>query len=115
VTFTLPLIMAPMAYKAGLEGKFGAAFDRGYLMDYLRRVGWLTLGVHLLVNIIVTPLLLVSICVPLIGPYAAVAYIAMFHAHLATQLYLTYLERGGREIVIMPDPVEGGGFEVMRG
>jgi ABC-type sugar transport system permease subunit len=108
-------LVMPMMYKAGLEGRFGAAFDWGFVVDYARKVGLLTVGMQMLLSLMLIPVMPVVLCLPIVGPYAVIAVFMMVQVHVWTQLYLTYLARGGRAIAIKPEPVESGGFEVVRG
>ena len=105
-------VLAPMQFKAGLEGKFEAAFDVAYLSDYWKRVGLLTIGAHFLLVILMVPAMLVSMCVPYLGLFALITLMMFVTAHWNTQLYLEYLRRGGIAVAFTPEPIEPG-FEVV--
>ena len=106
------VVGAPMMFKAGMEESFAAAFDRPFVFDYLKRVGLLTLGTQFLMMLIFLPLSLVGICIPIVGPYALISVILQIQAHIMTQLYLAYLDRGGIPLAIKPELPEFAAFPV---
>jgi len=57
--------------------------------------------------------LVLLMCIPLVGPGVAMALLMMVQAHLNTQIYLIYLNRGGQTLAIKDDPLEQTGFPVL--
>ena len=112
VTLLLIAVAWPMSFKAGLEGRIEAGFDFRFLPDYWKRVGLLMIGMQLLMFLLFLPVALVGLCVPIVGPYAAMAAMLQIQAHIAVQLYLIYLDRGGTALAIKPEPVEIAAFPV---
>jgi hypothetical protein len=104
VLFSLAAL--PLGLKAGLQESFGAGFDVRFLGDYLKRVGWLSLGVHLVMFLALVPVTIVAACCLFFGPYALMAIVVFMQAHLEIQLYREYLRRGGSAIALKPEPPE---------
>ena len=93
-----PLVIMPMSLRAGLMQEFGAAFDFGFVRDFIRRV-WVDvlLGQVFLFTtyLVLLPLGLALCCV---GIYPLMVLWLFAHTHLVFQLYELYLARGGQEI-----------------
>ncbi len=88
----------PMALRAGLTQEFGAAFDWGFVRDFIGRVGGKTVLAELffiLTTVVATFAGLLVFCV---GAYFAAAWVAFVRTYLWYELYELYLQRGGMEI-----------------
>ncbi len=104
LTLVLALFMVPMALRAGLAQEFGAAFDMGFVKDFIRRM-WKEIileQLFILITGTVLALLGMLIC---IGIYPAAALIVLAQSHLYHQLYRLYLARGGTLIPLKARPV----------
>jgi len=97
------LVTAPMYLKAAFEDRFAAGFDFRFVGDYLKRVGLLSLGTQFLAFFLILPFTALF-CIPIVGPYLALAPISFITAHIRVQLYLEYLARGGTPINIKYEP-----------
>jgi hypothetical protein len=105
-----PLVMVPMYLRAGLRQEFGAAFDFGFIRDFIRRV-WVEVLLGQLFLFIVYPILLgIGFALCCVGIYPALVLWMFAHTHLLFQLYELYLVRGGQEIPLPPQlpPVRMG-------
>lgn len=94
------LIIAPVTIKIGLTGNLGEMFDLAWHLDFVKKMfGSMVLGAIMVVLIS----LLLSVCgmvLCFVGVFPAAAWIMMSQANLYSQLYLNYLERGGRPVPI---------------
>jgi hypothetical protein len=105
------VILTPMTLKAGLEQTIGGAFNVRFAMDFLKRVGFLTVGYNLLLmafSILVGPF---TLCVFFVGVNVFTAYLMLVQFHVRVQLYRAYLARGGTPLAIVHDQA-GGGFPI---
>ncbi len=107
ILFIGPLLQ-PLILKSSLLGRFEAAFDWRFALDYFKRVGLLSIGMHLLLMLIMFPATILSFCIPYLGLFALMTIAMFVQIHLNTQLYLTYLDRGGTPIPFEPEPPESG-------
>ena len=109
----LGLLGGPLAFKAGVEGSIAAGWDKAFLRDYLKRVGWAHVRMQLLMIVALLPVVLLSVCVVFVGPYLAMPVLMQVQMHMTVQLYLLYLERGGKPLAIPAEEIESGGFPVL--
>lgn len=105
-------VLAPLMFKAGMDGKILEAFDKTFLLEYWRRVGWAQMGAQLWMMAMYIPVAMISFCLPLVGPYLAISYLLQVQAHMMAQLYLLYVRRGGPPLPFEPEPPDPGGFPI---
>lgn len=95
-------LVTPMILRAGLQQEFGAAFDFGWAMDFLKKT-WMELILSSLFlgfsGIIVIGISALALCV---GMYAGIAVMMLAQAHMWYQLYMIFLSRGGAPIPFKP-------------
>jgi hypothetical protein len=92
------LVLMPLSLRAGLTQEFGAAFDFGFVKDFIRRV-WLEVLLGQLFLIFAQFIVMFAgLALCCVGIYPAAAWGMLAHAHLEFQLYELYLQRGGTEI-----------------
>lgn len=103
VAFTAAMIGAvamvtPLLVRAAIATDIGAVFDLGFARDFLARAWRETVLAHLFHIVLNLGLFLAGALACLIGVFPALAIGALVQAHLLGQLYLLYLERGGRRV-----------------
>jgi len=91
-------LLTPLVLRAGLMQDFAAAFDFGWVMDFLKKT-WLEIVlVSLFLMATAFALSLVGFLALCIGVFAAQALVMMAQSHLLYQLYVLYLSRGGTPV-----------------
>jgi hypothetical protein len=105
------LLLTPMMLRAGLQQDFGAAFDFGWAMDFVKKT-WVELILAMLFiqfsGFVLQMVGLMALC---IGVYPATAVMIMAHAFMLYQLYTLYLSRGGTPIPLKPQmPLAPAGY-----
>jgi Protein of unknown function (DUF4013) len=98
------VISTPLALRAGLMQDFGAAFDFGFAMQFVRNT-WkemvlaaiFLMGAALLAT-------LIGVAMLCIGLYFTMSIVAIMQAHLGLQLYELHLDRGGDPIPLKQLP-----------
>lgn len=101
-----------LVFKSAVEESYTAALDHVFLLSYVKRVGWLALGTQLVMMVLTVPFMILA-CVPFVGAYVAMAMLTPIHAHIASQLYLAYVMRGGAPLSVKPEAVELSAFPVL--
>ena len=92
------VIATPPLVRAALDRDLGGIFDFAFARDFLVRTGidgWKAHGFLILVNL---GLFVLGLLACVVGVFPAVAFGMLVQAHLHGQLYLLYLERGGRRV-----------------
>jgi hypothetical protein len=94
------LVVAPVSIKIGLTGNLAEMFDFSWHMDFIQKTfGSLVMGALMMFVISI----LLSFCGMLlcfVGVFPAAGWIMLSQAQMFSQLYRTYLERGGRPVQI---------------
>jgi hypothetical protein len=93
----MTVVAAPLV-RAALDPDFGGIFDFAFVRDFLMRTGLEGLKVNLFLVALNLGLFLVGLLACVIGIFPAIAFGMLVQAHLWGQLYLLYLERGGRRV-----------------
>lgn len=96
------VVVAPVIIKVALSGNLSEMFDLQWHMDFVRRMlGSLIVGaiVLMLFSMILT---FGGILLCIIGLFPAIGWVMMSQAQLYTQLYRTYLQRGGLPVRVQP-------------
>jgi len=86
------LFSSPMTLRASLKHSFAEGFKIGWVIDFIKKVGW---------QIILQGIILMLISIPLV----LAGYIVV--SHMQFQLYDLYLERGGEALQVHPQVLEG--------
>jgi hypothetical protein len=96
------LVLTPMTLRAGLQQDFAAAFDFGWIMDFIKKT-WVEMVLSTLFmafsGVLVALIGYMALC---IGAFASMAIILLAQAHFMYQLYTLYLSRGGTPIPFKP-------------
>lgn len=110
LTLGVGLFLQPMMLRAGLQQEFGAAFDFGWALDFIKRT-WVELILSMLflqlTGMVLQIIGLLALC---IGIYPAMSLMMMAQAYMLYQLYALYLSRGGTPVPLkpqMPAPMPG--------
>jgi hypothetical protein len=89
------VVLTPMMIRAGLQQDFAAAFDFGWIKDFVSKT-WVEIILSSLFVMftgwLIAMLGVLALC---IGIFAAMAIIFLAQAHIYYQLYALYLSRGG--------------------
>ena len=99
------VVTLPLVLRAGLMQDFGAAFNWGYVRDFLRRM-WATAflaELFLVFSALVLTLLGFLVCV---GWLFVAPLVQLAQAYLFWELYEEYLRRGGTELALQVQTVE---------
>lgn len=103
VLLALQMLMIPLQLRAGLSQEFGAAFDFGWSIDFVKKM-WkemIIAGLFLMVTYWLLAVLgLLLFCV---GIFLVVFVVFYAYTHLLFQAYEIYLSRGG-----VPIPLKEG-------
>ena len=100
------VVTTPFLLRAGLTQEFPLTFKFPWVKDYLRKM-WLDVTLATLLVMVTAPILFLLGCAALgLGFFVAPILVLMLSAHLSSQLYLIYLERGGEPIPLRPLPAE---------
>lgn len=91
-------LVTPLIVRAALDRDFAGIFDFAFLRDFLTRVGRETVIAHLVHVVLNVLLFIAGVLACFIGAFPALAFGTLVQAHLFGQLYLLYLERGGRRV-----------------
>ncbi|HXT19444.1 MAG TPA: DUF4013 domain-containing protein, partial [Thermoanaerobaculia bacterium] len=91
-------LATPAFVRAAIDPDFGGIFDFAYVRDFLSRTGAAALKAHLFVVVLHVGLFLVGLLACVIGIFPALGFGMLVQAHMFGQLYLLYLERGGRRV-----------------
>lgn len=108
VTFVavMSLILKPLLIRAAITQDFAAAFNFGFIKDFIKRT-WLEMIISSVFLMIVSPLLgLAGFLVFCVGLYLAINVMVFVQWHLDRQIYDLYLTRGGRPVPISPKLAE---------
>jgi uncharacterized protein DUF4013 len=97
-------LLAPLLVRAALATDFGAGFDVAFWRDFMARVGRDVVVSHLAHIGISLAFFVAGVLACGIGVFPAATYATLVHAHLLGQLYLLYVQRGGRAVAL---PQEG--------
>lgn len=96
------IVVAPAIIKVALSGSLSEMFDLQWHMDFVRRMfGSLIVGA-LVLMLVSTILTFGGILLCIIGLFPAIGWVMMSQAQLYSQLYRTYLERGGQPVRVQP-------------
>jgi hypothetical protein len=103
VLFIAAMVLAvslatPLLVRAALDPDLGGVFDVGFARDFLARTWRETVQAHLVHVAINLGLFVLGLLACFIGIFPALTLGTLVQAHLLGQLYLLYLERGGRRI-----------------
>ena len=101
----LNVVLTPLMLRAGLSQDFAAAFNLGWVKDFLGRV-WrelILVGLFLVLSSLLMMFAGVLLCC--IGSFAALALVTLAQAHLFYQLYALFLARGGEPIPLKPPAI----------
>jgi hypothetical protein len=94
------VVVAPVSIKVGLTGNLAEMFDFQWHIDFIQKTfGSLVMGALMMFLISI----LLSFCGMLlcfVGVFPAAGWIMLSQAQMFSQLYRTYLERGGRPVQI---------------
>jgi hypothetical protein len=93
-------LITPLLVRAALDKDLGGIFDMAFLRDFLARTWRECVVAHVVHLGISLGLFVAGLLACGIGIFPAVAYGTLVHAHLLGQLYLLYLSRGGRQVVL---------------
>lgn len=96
------LFITPMVLRAGLQGDFGAAFNFGWALDFIKKTWLEMILANLFIQLTGMLLTFIGLLVLCVGIYPANALVFMAQAYMFYQLYLLYLSRGGTPIPIKP-------------
>lgn len=91
-------LVTPLIIRGALDPDFAGIFDFAFLRDFLARTGRETVLAHLAHVGINLLLFIVGVLACFVGVFPAMAFGLLVQAHLFGQLYLLYVERGGRRI-----------------
>ncbi len=91
-------LVTPLIVRAALDRDLAGIFDFAFLRDFLARAGRETVLAHLVHVGINVLLFIAGVLACFVGVFPALAFGLLVQAHLFGQLYLLYLERGGRRI-----------------
>lgn len=104
VILAFSIVLLPLLLRAGLTQDFAAAFDFGFIKDFIAKT-WLECILaylfFMLGNFVVT---LAGMCLCFVGVYPASVVGMLAHTHFHYQLYEIYLSRGGRPIPLKVAP-----------
>ena len=95
-------LTTPLWLRAALDSDLGAAFDVGFVRDFLARAWKPLLLSHAFMLAVSSALFLVGLLACFVGVFPAMALMLLVQAHVYAQLYRLYRDRGGR-------PAEGAG------
>jgi uncharacterized membrane protein YdbT with pleckstrin-like domain len=91
--------------RAGLMQDFGAAFDFGFVKQFIQNT-WKEMILCALFSMVAGMLLvIVGMALLCIGVYFTMSIAILMQAHLAHQLYELHLARGGDAIPLKPEAV----------
>ena len=96
--------LIPIYLRALLLQEFVPAFNFTFVLDYVRRVWWQQILVHLFMAVTGVPLMLLGMLCCYFGMFPAMTILTFASWYLIFQLYWLYLERGGTEIPVKPLP-----------
>jgi len=91
----LMLLVTPAALRGGLTQDFGAAFDFGWISDFIRKM-WVEILLSTLFLIVVGLAAIVLTCG--LGWFVVTPLVPFVQAHLWYQFYVLYLARGGSRV-----------------
>jgi hypothetical protein len=92
------VLVTPLFVRAALSPDLAAIFEMAFVRDFFARVGRDTLIAHIVHMLLNLALFLAGLLACFIGVFPAIAFGMLVQAHLFGQLYLLYLERGGRRV-----------------
>ena len=100
------VLMTPFLLRAGLTQEFPLIFKFPWVKDWLKKM-WLDTTLATLLVMVTAPVVLAAGCLLMgIGIFPAAVLLGMLSAHLSSQLYIIFLERGGEPIPLRPLPAE---------
>jgi len=101
------LFSSPMTLRASLKHSFAEGFKIGWVIDFIKKVGWQIILQGIILMLISIPLVLAGYIVLFVGAYVASAIMMYLVSHMQFQLYDLYLERGGEALQVHPQVLEG--------
>jgi hypothetical protein len=102
IAIGMNIVVMPMMIRAGLAQEFGAAFEFGWIKDFLKKT-WVEMILAMLFLGITSLLLsLLGMLACFVGLFAVIPIVSLAQAHLWYQLYMLYLSRGGTPVPLKP-------------
>ena len=98
------VVLLPMQIRAGLEQDFGAAFNFGWVLDFIKKT-WVDMLMALLfLAFTATLLVMLGYVACFVGVFFALPIVYLAQAHFQYEVYLLFLSRGGQAIPIKLSP-----------